>query len=295
MSDLKVFLELGDQHLDVRPGANTLGRSRRCDVVVPDGSISRNHALLSLTGDRATLQDLESSNGTYLNGWRLVGEVDLADGDLVMLGETELRVRIVREGEAPSVPRPRPYSDLPSRSEAIAVGDVFPVGDVLASPTGSRELTGPLDVSYEARDSAASVSSAATPTKGVLVQFPSLGGTPLARGKERAEPPVAAAERVRPEPPLPSSLTPPPSNLASGRLASSKLEIPPAPTPVASMPSRGAEPAQGAPSSGELLPSIDDLDRILQPDVTPGPSDSARRGGSKSSLFERLGSIFRRR
>lgn len=270
MSDLKVFLELGDQRLDVRQGANTIGRSRRCDVVVPDGSISRNHALLSLAGERATLQDLESSNGTYLNGWRLVGEVDLADGDLVMLGETELRVRMVR-GEPGAVPMPRDYGSSPSRSEAVAVGDILPVGEVLASHSQSRDLTGPLDVPPLFEPSS-SIASAATPTKGVVVKFP---------GPVSAPPPFPRG----PEPRLPEPIVPPPSVAVAKARGPLEPALPPPPPP--SPPSPAAE-------RGELLPSIDDLDRVLQ--AKPGTAqEPGARKAPASGWLNRLTDLFRRK
>src|SRR3954470_15986676 len=51
-------------------GPVLVGRSRRCDFVVRDPSVSRRHALLIRNADDWTLYDLGSTNGTRINGWR---------------------------------------------------------------------------------------------------------------------------------------------------------------------------------------------------------------------------------
>ena len=66
-----------------------LGRSKECDVQVPDANVSRRHAELREEGGSWWLVDLDSTNGTELNGKR-VQRAKLADGDRIGLGELEL-------------------------------------------------------------------------------------------------------------------------------------------------------------------------------------------------------------
>ncbi len=99
-SDEAWFLEYEGRRIDLREGEVTLGRSRGCGVVLRDPSVSRGHALLSVRQGRVTLQDLRSSNGTYVNGKRLDKETVVEDGDRLVIGETELFLRRVRAGEA---------------------------------------------------------------------------------------------------------------------------------------------------------------------------------------------------
>src|SRR4051812_42998331 len=87
------FLQIEQRRIDLHDGEFTLGRSRGCGVVLRDPSVSRGHALLCVAGGRVTLQDLRSSNGTFVNGRRLDGEVTLAADDRLVLGETELFLR----------------------------------------------------------------------------------------------------------------------------------------------------------------------------------------------------------
>jgi len=71
-------------------GPMLIGRSRRCDYIVADRSVSRRHALLLRGGDGWTLYDLGSTNGTRVNGWRVERAV-LRAGDEVELGALRLR------------------------------------------------------------------------------------------------------------------------------------------------------------------------------------------------------------
>ena len=66
-----------------------LGRSKDCDVQVEDANVSRRHAELRREGASWWLVDLDSTNGTELNGKR-VRRMQLADGDTITLGATDL-------------------------------------------------------------------------------------------------------------------------------------------------------------------------------------------------------------
>jgi FHA domain/Domain of unknown function (DUF1707) len=66
-----------------------LGRSRACDVVLADDSVSRRHAMLVREGDRVVLTDLGSTNGTLVNG-RWVTQAEVRPGDQVRLGGLDL-------------------------------------------------------------------------------------------------------------------------------------------------------------------------------------------------------------
>ena len=68
-----------------------LGRLDSCDVVVEDLSVSRLHARLVYRAGAWILQDLDSTNGTIVNG-RRVGRCVLRPGDRVRLGEHAIRV-----------------------------------------------------------------------------------------------------------------------------------------------------------------------------------------------------------
>jgi hypothetical protein len=64
----------------------TIGRDDGCDLVLHDISVSRVHARLERSGTGWLLEDLGSTNGTRLNGWRVSGQVLVLPGDHVSFG-----------------------------------------------------------------------------------------------------------------------------------------------------------------------------------------------------------------
>ena len=68
----------------------TLGRSSKADMYVNDVGISRSHARLIAWGEDVFVEDLQSANGTYLNGERLTRRIQLTDGDKITLGSNTI-------------------------------------------------------------------------------------------------------------------------------------------------------------------------------------------------------------
>jgi FHA domain len=68
-----------------------VGRHPSCDVVVSGDTVSRRHARLTFRDGGWIIQDLESTNGTRLNG-SLVGRCQIRPGDRLMLGDRLLQV-----------------------------------------------------------------------------------------------------------------------------------------------------------------------------------------------------------
>lgn len=74
-----------------------LGRSKDCDVRLPDESVSGRHARLMLAEDgKITLEDLQSSNGTFVNGRRIQMAM-LSSDDVVRLGQCLLPWKLILE------------------------------------------------------------------------------------------------------------------------------------------------------------------------------------------------------
>jgi hypothetical protein len=67
----------------------SIGRDASCDLAIADMTISRRHAQLERTPEGWLLSDLESTNGTRVNGWRVRGKVPVRAGDLVSFGTLE--------------------------------------------------------------------------------------------------------------------------------------------------------------------------------------------------------------
>ncbi len=66
----------------------TIGRDVNNDVVINDAEVSRNHGRLTSQSGGYLIEDLASTNGTFVNGQRLIGPKLLNPGDVVGLGET---------------------------------------------------------------------------------------------------------------------------------------------------------------------------------------------------------------
>jgi pSer/pThr/pTyr-binding forkhead associated (FHA) protein len=81
------------QRFELSEGTNeaVIGRSSDCQWVIGSGAVSRRHAVVRRLGREVTIEDLGSSNGTFVNGERLAGPRALRDQDRVQLGAIEVR------------------------------------------------------------------------------------------------------------------------------------------------------------------------------------------------------------
>ncbi len=91
-----VTLQLDDgsgRTYQLREGANVIGRGQDAQFRLPDTGVSRRHLEIRWDGRTAMLQDLNSTNGTTVNN-APVQEWQLADGDVIRLGHSEIVVRV---------------------------------------------------------------------------------------------------------------------------------------------------------------------------------------------------------
>jgi hypothetical protein len=72
-------------------GGISIGRSKDADVQIEDRYASGIHARVFPRADRFYVEDMNSTNGTLLNGASLHGEAELMDGDTVQIGDTAFR------------------------------------------------------------------------------------------------------------------------------------------------------------------------------------------------------------
>ena len=69
-----------------------LGRSRDLEIALVDDLVSRYHALIKVKGSRIFIQDKGSTNGTFVNGEKITGVVQLQEGDRVLIGSSIIRI-----------------------------------------------------------------------------------------------------------------------------------------------------------------------------------------------------------
>ena len=99
---------LSNQHWVLNLEDMTLGREDICDIVIPVRQISRKHLIFRLRGGVCVVEDLNSKNGTWVNGYRLLGMRELEDGDEIRVAK-DIRLRFVGSGAtAPTTTRSLP-------------------------------------------------------------------------------------------------------------------------------------------------------------------------------------------
>ncbi len=92
-----VYVERGPKELrgvKIRVhGPVTVGRGPGNDIVIGAEYVSGRHARFSIMGQNLFVEDLKSTNGTAVNGHRIADPVALKSGDLVNIGDIDIRVR----------------------------------------------------------------------------------------------------------------------------------------------------------------------------------------------------------
>jgi pSer/pThr/pTyr-binding forkhead associated (FHA) protein len=80
----------------------TIGRDESCDIIIQDAEVSRRHSQISWTEHGFVIQDLESTNGTFLNGSQLGSATPLKSGDNIGLGQTTLMFELQQAADQPA-------------------------------------------------------------------------------------------------------------------------------------------------------------------------------------------------
>ncbi|NNE13318.1 MAG: DUF3662 and FHA domain-containing protein [Ilumatobacter sp.] len=79
------------ERIELVKDKNLIGRLPDCTVVIPDTNTSRHHAQILRVGSGFVIADLDSTNGTSVNGERIVADQRLADGDIITIGSVSVR------------------------------------------------------------------------------------------------------------------------------------------------------------------------------------------------------------
>ena len=86
------------RHVALHEGDNVIGRDPSGDVWLDGRGVSRRHAKIAVHGDTATIEDLESKNGTWVDGHRLLAAAPLKDGNQIKLGSVRITFRVWADG-----------------------------------------------------------------------------------------------------------------------------------------------------------------------------------------------------
>jgi hypothetical protein len=88
----RFWLEYQGRTFELRPGEILIGRSSNCHLVLDDGLVSRKHAQIVVTDERATVEDFSSANGVFVNSKRVNGSEPLKAGDQLQIGKQQFTV-----------------------------------------------------------------------------------------------------------------------------------------------------------------------------------------------------------
>src|SRR4029077_1577329 len=124
-------------------GQLTVGRDDDAGLLLDDPEISRAHATLVPADGGLEIRDLESLNGTWVNGERISSPTVLAPGDVVKVGTTRIEVLAVGGRGVASVPRSSP-------TPVEAEDELRPVSVLFADVVGSTPLAERLDPEEDA-------------------------------------------------------------------------------------------------------------------------------------------------
>jgi pSer/pThr/pTyr-binding forkhead associated (FHA) protein len=103
-----------------------IGRADHCDICLDDDAVSRDHLEISLHGGVLVATDLDSLNGTALNGTQLGRPTRLKDGDVLLLGAHRLQIQIVAEGHGRTTRRAAQVAKLSDEELEVARALVAP-------------------------------------------------------------------------------------------------------------------------------------------------------------------------
>ena len=90
---LRVWLLWNDRVLPLAEGENVIGRDPSCGVWLDQPGVSRRHARVTVTGEAAQIEDLGSTNGTFVSEIAVAGPHRLRDADVIQVGSVDLKYR----------------------------------------------------------------------------------------------------------------------------------------------------------------------------------------------------------
>lgn len=132
------------QHnLELTPGEFLIGRSAECQLSLDDPLVSRKHAMLAVSADDVTVRDLGSRNGVLINGKRIQGAANVADGDKITIGSQEMTLlrRVVAFEDEAQARRRLATQTLTSVVAPVGAGG-SPARDVAKRADAFRLLAG---------------------------------------------------------------------------------------------------------------------------------------------------------
>jgi pSer/pThr/pTyr-binding forkhead associated (FHA) protein len=160
--DVRLIVQKGNRRvraIRLKHVVTVIGRRRDCTLRIPSSEISRQHCRLTIASTSVTVEDLDSVNGTYVNGRRIGSKATLRSGDRLELGPVRFLVEYEKtsqsrepeaDGEVLEVVEEEAAEVLPVRVEdeatsAFVIGDLDDVAAALPVDDDADALTAEVD------------------------------------------------------------------------------------------------------------------------------------------------------
>lgn len=168
----------------------TLGRRPYNDVVIDNLAVSGEHAALQMNGSEVVLEDLNSTNGTYVNG-KAIKKQALQNGDTIEVGK--YKIKFVNEAEAPGFDKTMLFKPGESPAGLAPVPEAAALNAslrVLSGTASGREVPLTKAVTTVGKPGVA-VASISRRAQGYVVAHVEGSGIPLLNGAPISSEPVA--------------------------------------------------------------------------------------------------------
>lgn len=96
---MQPVLDIAGQRYALNHPSIILGRSAETDIPVEDPGVSRRHLKIEQRGPSTWAVDLGSTNGSFVNGKKIVGETELHDGSNIAMGQTRIVFRLLPQSQ----------------------------------------------------------------------------------------------------------------------------------------------------------------------------------------------------
>ncbi len=127
------------RRIRLRSAETIIGREKGCDLRIPSAEVSRRHCLLSYANGRLTVEDLDSSNGTYVNEVRVQGRTPVQAGDRLQIGPITFTVDYPAAPKISALPDTAAKGNSSQSAKSVGTdGDELPIPLADEPPTPSK-------------------------------------------------------------------------------------------------------------------------------------------------------------
>ncbi len=125
----------------------SVGRDETCQVRLLDSMVSRVHCIITLDGKRYIVKDLDSRNGTWVNGRKISGRKHVREGDVIQIGPFRLMIRTETQDSTVIGERARTTEDAfeedfgPQRQTEKVVQPLGMISNYLSETSGDQKRT----------------------------------------------------------------------------------------------------------------------------------------------------------